>query len=694
MNYKEQDMAVIGVAIRFPQADTLEKFWEDLKDGRNFIDDLSSERLQDINRYCEMVSQPVLENIPKGAFLSRIDEFDYEFFHINRREACYMDPAQRLFLETAYHCFEDAGYMGESLYGSNTGVFVGYGGDFEFRKLINHFDSDKEMMHSTGMLTSFITSRISYMFDLKGPALTLDTSCSSSLVALHYACKAIENEECEMALVGGAQIYTLPMPNGEIGIRSPDHVTKSYDDKANGTGSGEGICAILVKKANKAIAAGDHIYAIIKGSAINSDGQSAGLTCPNMCAQRDVITAAWINAGVSPNTITYLEGHGTGTRLGDPIELLGISEAFRKYTEARAFCAVSSVKSNLGHLGYCAGLAGIVKAILQLKYQTIVQTVHFTKLNHNVNLGDTAIYVSQKTEKWESGDSDIRRCGISSFGISGTNCHIIMEEYCDTKREISDGPHLFVISGNTIDSLRKIAEYIRDYLVKTEVVLGDICYTLSVGREHKGYRMAIVATSVEDLLQKLTMVVFNNEMPQNNDIFISQYFISVSNVENTIEIRNAYSAEELREYAKKYICGTSFLWSNLYCKGDYRRVSLPGREFQKERCWLESRESAYKQYECSDRFPLEYFRKGAALILYDHSSYIEAVITLLFKHYLGMELIDKDANIYEIGGDSIIALSILEDANNIFQVNIKAEEYLAYQTIEEVTYLINEHLQK
>lgn len=694
MNYKEQDMAVIGVAIRFPQANTLEKFWEDLKGGRNFIDNLSSERLRDINKYCEMTFQPILEDIPKGAFLNHIDEFDYEFFHINKREACYMDPAQRLFLETAYHCFEDAGYMGKSLCGSYTGVFVGYGGDFEFRKLINHFDSNNEITHSTGILTSFITSRISYMFDLKGPAMTIDTSCSSSLVALYSACKAIENGECEMALVGGAQIYTLPMPNGEIGVRSPEYVTKSYDDRANGTGSGEGICAILIKKAKEAVAAGDHIYAIIKGGAINCDGQSAGLTCPNMCAQRDVITAAWINAGVSPDTITYLEGHGTGTRLGDPIELLAISEAFRKYTKAKAFCAVSSVKSNLGHLGYCAGLAGIVKAILQLKHQTIVQTVHYTKLNHNVDLSESAIYVSCKTMKWDAGDSGIRRCGISSFGISGTNCHIIMEEYCDKKRKMPSENHLFIISADTEDSLRKMAEYIREYLVKSEEVLGDICYTLSVGREHKGYRMAIVATSEEDLLQKLSAVVSKEDIAKSRDIFLSQYIISDSKVENTPEIRNAYSTEELREYAKKYVCGINYVWNNLYYRGDYRRISLPGREFRKERCWLENSQSVSKQCECSDKIPLEYFQKCATLISHDHCSYIEAVITILFKHYLGLEVIYKDMNLYEIGGDSIIALSILESINYIFQINIKAEEYLAYQTVEEVTNLINEHLHK
>lgn len=694
MNYKEQDMAVIGVAIRFPQADTLEKFWEDLKGGRNFIESLSSERLQDINKYCENTFQPIVEDIPKGAFLNHIDEFDYEFFHINKREACYMDPAQRLFLETAYHCFEDAGYMGKSLCGSRTGIFVGYGGDFEFRKLINHFDSNNEISHSTGILTSFITSRISYMFDLKGPAMTIDTSCSSSLVALYSACKSVENGDCEMALVGGAQVYTLPLPNGEIGVHSPEHVTKSYDDKASGTGSGEGICAILIKRAKEAIAAGDHIYAIIKGGAVNCDGQSAGITCPDMYAQKDVITTAWINAGVSPDTITYIEGHGTGTRLGDPIELRAISEAFRKYTKEKAFCAVSSVKSNLGHLGYCAGLAGIVKAILQLKHRTIVQTVHFTKLNCNVDLSEAAIYVSRKTKKWDAGNSGIRRCGISSFGISGTNCHIIMEEYRDKKREMPDENHLFVISANTKASLRKMAECIRECIVKSGEVLGDICYTLSVGREHKGYRMAIVSTSVDDLVQKLAAAVSEENITENRDIFFSQHFISDSNVENNPDIRNAYSTEELREYAKQYVLGINYAWNNLYCRGAYRRISLPGREFKKERCWLEGSQPFYKQCECSDKIPLEYFQKSAALILHDRYSYIEAVIMILFRYYLGLNFIDKDMNLYEIGGDSIIALSILEDINYIFQMDIKAEEYLSYQTVEEVVDLINEHLRK
>lgn len=694
MNYTDNDIAIIGISIRFPQANTLDDFWEGIKGGKDYICNLSENRLKDLNSFYDSEFGSIQEQVPKAAFLNHIDLFDYEFFHINKREACYMDPAQRIFLETAYNCFEDAGYMGDSLKESNTGIFVGYGGDFEFRKMINYIDKNNETAHSTGILTSFITSRLSYMFDLKGPAMTIDTSCSSSLTALHMACKSIQNGECSMALVGGAQLYTLPLLSGEIGVRSVSSVTKSYDDEADGTGSGEGICAILIKKTVDAISAGDNIYAIIRGSAINSDGEAAGLTSPSLNAQRDVITAAWKNANIHPETITCIEGHGTGTRMGDPIELKAASEAFALYTKEVHFCSISSVKSNLGHLGYCSGLAGVVKAVLQLKYKTIVNTVHFKRLNRNIKLEDSALYVSNRTKFWEKNKSQIRRCGISSFGISGTNCHIILEEYNVEEEVIEERPFLFILASHSKESLLQQISNIKRCLIKNDYSLRDVCYTLSTGREHRGYRIAIVADTIQDLITKLhTIEHLNNEYVYDN-IYFSDTYIKSTLKKIELPSKNYYEIKELQVLGLNFVKGIDYTWRYLFSRICCRHVSLPGSLYRKSRCWLEPEKNGSNKKSIENTtniFPTNEFRKCVSFLSKQYSL-VETIIAILYQHYLGLDNIGSDINIYDMGGDSITALAILSEINRIFDINIKPEIFLAYQSIDEIKELVYEYL--
>lgn len=283
-------------------------------------------------------------------------------------------------------------------------------------------------MSVQGNLSPIIASRISYLLDLRGPSMVVNTLCSSSLVALHLGCQSLKkNGECSMALIGGVQINLIPIRQVEVGIESSSKRTRTFDHQSDGTGAGEGVIAFLLKPLEKAMKDEDNIYAVIKGSAYNQDGASAGLTAPNPAAQEDVIIKAWQEAGLDPETISYIEAHGTGTRLGDPIEIDGIKRAFRRYTDKRQFCAIGSVKSNIGHLDASAGLAGLLKAVLALQKGKIPPTINFERPNKMIAFHKSPVYVNTKLREWET-DGFPRRCGVSSFGFSGTNCHVILEE--------------------------------------------------------------------------------------------------------------------------------------------------------------------------------------------------------------------------------------------------------------------------
>ncbi len=551
---KKNDIAIIGIAIRFPEANTLDEFWEGLVQGKDYIRTLPEQRKTDVENFYQYAYGHLPEKIPPAAYLDRIDLFDYKYFGISQKEAIYTEPAHRIFMETAIKCFADAGYNRERIQNSKTGLFIGYGGDYEFQQIISILDRDNKNVHAIGVLSSFITSRISYLLDLKGPAMAIDTSCSSSLVALHTACQSIRNGECDMALVGGAQIYSVPVYNGDIGVRSKNHRTCSFDDSADGTGSGEGVCTLLLKNALKANLDGDSIYAIIKGSAINSDGNSISITSPNLDSQKNAILSAWENANVDPKTITYIEAHGTGTRLGDPIELDALTQAFKEHTNSRHFCATSSVKSNIGHLGYCAGLAGVTRAVLQLIHKKYTPTVHFSKLNKNINLDDSALFISDKVSDWNT-DNAPRRCGISSFGISGTNCHVVIEE--------SD----------------KLFDFKKNFSMST-------------------------------------------------------------------------------------VSSMSF--------------------FESKRCWFDFNKDSntmMNTMNISDNSILKNLLKFDAS---NSHSLRKTIISFLICRHLGCEEINSDDNLYELGGDSIVALQIFADLKDIFSININPEEFLYYQSVNEI----------
>ena len=394
-----KDIAIIGIDAKVSCANSVEEFWKYIEGGCDLIHDFPEERKEDANRISLLRTGYELdEEILQYGYLDRIDLFDPDVFGIMKPEATLMDPNQRLFLESAWKAIEDAGYGGARLKGTSTGVYIGvnniqnhYGGTMD-----ENMDASLYGLAVSGNVNSIVASRISYHLNLKGPAVVFDTACSSSLVAVHFACQQLKSREVSTALVGGIRVGIIPPQGGgkHFGIEAFSGRTRSYDMGAEGTGGGEGVVCMVLKRLEDAKRDHDHIYAVIKGSAINQDGTSVGITAPNALSQEECIKHAWKDAGIDPETISYIEGHGTATALGDPIEITGIEKAFRNYSDKKQFCAVGSVKSNVGHLDSAAGIVGLLKVILMMKYKKIPASIHFWAPNKKINFIESPVYIN------------------------------------------------------------------------------------------------------------------------------------------------------------------------------------------------------------------------------------------------------------------------------------------------------------
>lgn len=493
-----RDIAIIGIAGRFPQAKDILDFRRSLMAGTDSVRPISQSR--------KKVTGVPDRNYQVMGFMEEIDLFDHELFGLLPAEAAAMDPHQRILLEVAYSMFENAGYGLEKVKNTNTAVIIA-DTDQEYYKLATRFDP----LLITGNTNAVASGRVSRFFGLKGNSMMVDTACSSSLVAIHIACRELLSGEAEMAIAGSVRldIFLKEKTEGDrVGIMAPDGKAKSFSASANGTGNGEAAACILLKRLDDAIRDKDIIHAVIKGSSVNQDAdRSSSLTAPSSIAQAEVITAAWKAAGIDPTTVTYIEAHGTGTRLGDPLEINGITRAFSSFTDSKQFCAVSSVKSNIGHTDSAAGISGLVKAVLALKYKELYPAVHFDEPNPFINFVDSPVYVNYQLKPW---NALVRRAGVSSFGLSGTNCHIVLEEYnTPVSGQYPSQDHIFNISAKTPGALAGGISALEGYLTsKEDVSLRDISYTLNLGRAHYPYRYSIIASCKESLIQELQQGIY------------------------------------------------------------------------------------------------------------------------------------------------------------------------------------------
>jgi acyl transferase domain-containing protein len=506
-------VAVIGIGCRFPGgANSPEAFWRLLHDGVDAIVEVPSERWNIGEVYDPNPDEPGKMYTRWGGFLREdVAGFDTGFFGISPREATFMDPQQRLLLEVAWEALENAGQPIEKLAGSPTGVFMGVcSNDYSLRQSFQLEQLDA--YSGSGSAHSIVANRLSYLLDLRGPSLAIDTACSSSLVALHLACQSLQAKECSLALAGGVNLILSPDASvvfSKSHMLSPDGRCKTFDARADGYVRGEGCGVVVLKRLSEAQAASDPILAILRSSAINQDGKSAGLTAPNLQAQQAVIRKALAEAGLQPHHISYIEAHGTGTSLGDPIEVEALTSVIGAPTPEQPTCWLGSVKTNIGHLEAAAGVAGLIKVILSLQHQTIPPHLHFRQLNPAISLQGSRFVIPTTPIPWLSSPNAPRRAGISSFGFGGTNAHLIVEEApaapSQPTRETPQRAWLLPISARSPAALQALAGAYREYLSQENPpALPDLCATASLRRSHLPYRLAVTGQSHAQLAEQLT----------------------------------------------------------------------------------------------------------------------------------------------------------------------------------------------
>ncbi len=504
-NLPELSLAIVGMAGQFPDAQNIAEYWQNLVSGTKSIRTLTDEELLAAGVDPSLLNNP--DYVKVGTVVKDIDLFDASFFGFTPREAETMDPQTRLFLQCAWTALEDAAYD-PGTYKGLIGIFAGkFPSTYKERNLISNPDIVElvgDFQLSTGNDTDALTTMVAYKLDLKGPCISVQTFCSTSLVALHLACQSLLAYECDMAMAGGAAIL-VPQAKGymyqEGGIFAPDGECRTFDAGANGMVMGNGLGVVVLKRLEDAVEDGDHIYAVIRGSAVTNDGVArVGFTAPGVNGQSAVIATALGNAGVEAETIGYIETHGTGTPLGDSVELRAMMKAFPQNTGKRHFCALSSVKPNIGHLDRASGVAGIIKAALSLQHKLLPPMLNFQKPNPDIGLDNSPFYVNTALRPWESNGEWPRRAGVSSFGVGGTNAHVVLEEAPELEPVSPSRPYqLLLLSAKTEGALEMAASNLATYLKENPTLnLADVAYTLQVGRALFNHRRIVVCHDLED----------------------------------------------------------------------------------------------------------------------------------------------------------------------------------------------------
>ncbi|MEM7346852.1 MAG: type I polyketide synthase, partial [Chloroflexota bacterium] len=506
----QEPIAIVGMACRFPgQANTPEAYWDLLTNGVDAITEIPADRWDVDAFYDPQPGIPGKMYTRYGGFLSDLDQFDPAFFGISPREAVGMDPQQRLLLEVSWEALERAGLAPDRLKGSKTGVFMGIG--FDDYAQLNLRTGDLTNLNASGLgaVHSVAVGRLSYVFGLQGPNMLLDTSCSSSLLAVHLACQSLRRNESDLALAGGVNLILTPdnmIGFCQVRTLSPDGRCKTFDASANGYTRGEGCGVVVLKRLSQAMADGDSILAVVRGSAVNHDGQSNGLTAPNGVAQEAVIRQALADAQLAPSDIDYVETHGTGTVLGDPIEIRALNNVMAGGRETPLI--IGSVKTNFGHLESAAGVAGLMKTILALKNGSIPPHLHFKTPNPHIPWNQLSVDVSQTLTAWPN---QVRFAGVSSFGLSGTNVHVILGEAPEStdqeklEQQRVNRPYLLALSAKTEAGLQAMAGAYAHYLADhPEQSITDICFTANTGRSHFRHRLAFVGDTVDQFQSQLT----------------------------------------------------------------------------------------------------------------------------------------------------------------------------------------------
>lgn len=604
---QSQPIAVIGMSGQFPQARNVDEFWQNLASGKNCISEIPQKRW-DVNKYYqEGNALPGKTNSKWMGLLDECDLFDPLFFNISPTETESMDPQQRLFLQECWHAIENAGYNPKSLSGTKCGVFVGCANG-DYLQL-----SKKQQLSAqgfTGGATSILGARISYFLNLQGPCLSIDTACSSSLVAIASACDSLNSGNSDLALAGGVVVMATPAMHimcSQTGMLSTDGKCFSFDQRANGFVPGEGAGVVMLKRLADAERDQDTILGVIQGWGVNQDGKTNGITAPNSESQTRLEQDVYDKYQIDPAQIQLIEAHGTGTKLGDPIEVDALKAAFKKYTTKKEFCAIGSVKSNIGHCLTAAGVASFIKVLLSIKNRQLPPTINYNKLNEHIGLDGTPFYVNDQLQDWKVADSERRQAAISAFGFSGTNAHIVLSEYVSqnaVESQVSaiteNGKIIIPLSARTAEQLKQKATELLEFINKDRAVdLLEMAYTLQTGREEMGERLGLMVSSIGQLAEKLQAYLDgkeNIEEVYHGQVKRNKEGLSIISRDDDMKktiVEQWVNQNKLSKLLDLWVKGLDIDWQKLYGEAKPKRISLPAYPFAKERYWIDETDTVH-----------------------------------------------------------------------------------------------------
>ncbi|UCH96422.1 MAG: amino acid adenylation domain-containing protein, partial [Candidatus Aminicenantes bacterium] len=705
------EIAVIGMAGRFPGARNIDEFWENIKNGTESISYFSDEELEEVGVDPDRLKNP--DYVKAKGLLEDIEYFDASFFNITPKEAELMDPQLRFFLECTWEALEHAGYD-SSQYDGLIGLYAG--------NVPNHHWIARTYLHrsnsllgpfETGLLVNHFSTRVSYNLNLRGPVVSVQTACSTSLVAIHMACRGLVGDECYMAAAGGVSI-SLPKKSGyyyrEGLIFSSNGHVRAFDTSAKGTVFGDGVGCIVLKRLEHALLDGDFIHAVIKGSAINNDGiRKVGYTAPSIEGQMEVISAAQQAAAVEPESIGFIETHGTGTMLGDPIEIEALKRLFNK--NRKGSCAIGALKNNVGHLNAAAGAAGFIKTVLSLKHRLIPPTINFEIPNPLIDFINSPFYINTTLTEWENGAYPLR-AGVSSFGFGGTNAHVILEEWLGRASpavrpvqgagEVKAREYQLILSSaKTQTALDRMKENLANYLRENpDINLADFAYTLLVGRKAFRHRWMTVCSTVDEAIEELTS-------PGRGEAHVISLEEESSGFQDTEPVANR-DKQYLTQIGQLSIRGHKINWEEFYSREKRYRVPLPTYPFERQRYWIEVNpfkmdeslffkrapeknqdttpkvSQAHQQFKASSPPKVEmlYHRPELNSVYIAPRNEKEEKLADIWQQFFGFAPIGINDDFFELGGDSLTVITIVSRIQKELNVMVPITEFFNKPTVE------------
>ena len=700
------EIAIIGMAGRFPGAADLDTFWRNLRDGVESVAFPAEQELAARGVDPAALADPAY--VRAAAVLDGMDMFDAAFFGMSHREAEITDPQHRIFLECAWEALERAGYLSDRDTGS-VGVF---GGAATNTYLLFNLAANPALLRSLDPVqvdianaADHLTTRTSYKLDLNGPSHSVQSACSTSLVAVHVACQSLLNKECDIALAGGVTV-NVTHPDGyrhvEGGIVSSDGHCRAFDARAEGTIFSSGAGVVVLKRLDEALEDGDTVYAVIRGSAINNDGAlKVGYTAPGVKGQAQVVSEALAVAGVEPGTIDYIEAHGTGTAMGDPIEIQALSRVFGAGTQRRQFCAVGSLKTNIGHLAAAAGVAGLIKTALALQHRLIPPSLHYEQPNPEIDFAGGPFYVNTALSEWRAGDHP-RRAGISSFGVGGTNAHLVLEEAPALRPGDPGRPwQLLVLSAKTATALEAMAANLAAHLrAHPEQPLADVAYTLQLGRRSFDHRRALLCADREDAIAALSGVGRDRYAQEAAfrdavDRCAAQIAPLLDSGSGPDLAGQPDEAVLLGALGRLWQQGAAVDWTQLFLGQRRRRVPLPTYPFERHRYWIEPPRAAPAAAQAAPAAPTpprpRHPRPNLLTPYVAPDSATERSVAAIVQDALGVEQIGVYDNFFDLGGDSLSAVHVIDQIKKELAIEIPVVSLYESLTVRSLVEVVHAH---